>query len=96
MVNAEILNAAEQRRLAWRCRRGMLELDIVLQRFVATEFAHMSLAELTEFDDLLALPDTDFWQLIQGQATHHAQANRYATLLAKLRLSRPLTTEDTP
>ncbi len=87
MVNAEILSAAEQRRLAWRCRRGLLELDIVLQQFVLAQFSQMTLAELTEFDDLLALPDTEFWQLIQGQAVGHPLAKRYATLLEKLRSS---------
>ena len=55
---------AEARRLAWRCRRGLLELDIVLQRFVKSEFKNLSLAELTALDTLLALPDNDFWDLL--------------------------------
>ncbi|MFM9835348.1 MAG: succinate dehydrogenase assembly factor 2 [Methylophilaceae bacterium] len=56
----------EQRRLAWRCRRGMLELDIVLQRFVAQQFSTLNLTELNTFDALLGLPDNDFWALISG------------------------------
>lgn len=55
---------AEARRLAWRCRRGLLELDIVLQRFVASEFIHLDQAELTALDALLELPDNDFWDLL--------------------------------
>ena len=65
-MNAEILRDAEQRRLAWRCRRGMLELDIVLQRFVATYFNGLTLAEMAQFDAMLELPDNQFWDLIQG------------------------------
>lgn len=65
-MSAEILRDAEQRRLAWRCRRGMLELDIVLQRFVATWFDGLTLAEMAQFDDLLEMPDNHFWDLIQG------------------------------
>jgi antitoxin CptB len=61
MRNKEI----EQRRLAWRCRRGLLELDIVLQRFVANYFYDLSEHELMVFDELLALPDNDFWDLLQ-------------------------------
>ncbi len=58
---------AEARRLAWRCRRGLLELDIVLQRFVALEFTNLSSQELTALDALLALPDNDFWDLLVNE-----------------------------
>ena len=54
----------EQRRLAWRCRRGLLELDLVLQRFVAQQFTDLNDAELTALDALLELPDNDFWNLL--------------------------------
>ncbi len=58
---------AEVRRLAWRCRRGLLELDIVLQRFVALEFTNLSSQELTALDALLVLPDNDFWDLLVNE-----------------------------
>lgn len=73
MINAEIMLDAEQRRLAWRCRRGMLELDIVLQRFVNEQFNDLSLKELEVFDGLLDLPDNDFWALIQSQKVQKSQ-----------------------
>ena len=63
------LKEAEARRLAWRCRRGLLELDIVLQRFVASEFKYLSMPELTALDALLALPDNDFWDLLMNNNT---------------------------
>ncbi|MBX9675568.1 MAG: succinate dehydrogenase assembly factor 2 [Methylotenera sp.] len=66
MLNAENIKDAELRRLAWRCRRGMLELDIVLQRFIALHFNDITLAQLKAFDDLLDLPDNDFWTLISS------------------------------
>ena len=66
MLNAEILRDAEQRRFAWRCRRGLLELDIVLQAFVATQFDTLNMSELQAFDDLLAMPDNQFWELINS------------------------------
>ena len=66
MLNAENMKDAELRRLAWRCRRGMLELDIVLQRFIAQHFDDLTLAQLKAFDDLLELPDNDFWTLISS------------------------------
>lgn len=70
MISAEMLKAAEQRRLAWRCRRGMLELDIVLQRFVKTKFQDLTIDEFKVFDELLSLPDNEFWTLIKTEKTH--------------------------
>jgi antitoxin CptB len=58
----------ESRRLAWRCRRGLLELDIVLQRFVANHFYDLSQSELVAFDGLLAMPDNEFWDLISNNS----------------------------
>lgn len=66
MLNAENIKDAELRRLAWRCRRGMLELDIVLQRFIAQHFDGLTLAQLKAFDDLLELPDNDLWALVSS------------------------------
>ncbi|MES2500414.1 MAG: succinate dehydrogenase assembly factor 2 [Pseudomonadota bacterium] len=66
MLNAENIKDAELRRLAWRCRRGMLELDIVLQRFILQHFDGLTLAQLKAFDNLLELPDNDFWTLISS------------------------------
>jgi antitoxin CptB len=70
MESAENSIEAEQRRLAWRCRRGMLELDILLQRFVGQQFDALSLAELTAFDAMLALPDNDLWEALQHKDLH--------------------------
>lgn len=69
MLNAENLKDAAQRRFAWRCRRGLLELDIVLQNFVNNAFDSLTMGELQAFDDLLALPDNEFWDLINASKT---------------------------
>ena len=93
MLNAEILREAEQRRLAWRCRRGMLELDIVLQRFVMEHFNGLTMAEMAQLDTLLELPDNVFWELIQevqsSTSATKSLAAEHAALLQKLRASRP-------
>jgi antitoxin CptB len=70
MLNADNMKDAEQRRLAWRCRRGMLELDIVLQRFIAQHFNHLTLNELHVFDEMLELPDNDLWNALQLKNLH--------------------------
>jgi antitoxin CptB len=47
----------EARRLLWRCRRGMKELDVLLERFARGELAGASPAERGAFAELLALSD---------------------------------------
>jgi antitoxin CptB len=59
--------ADEERRLLWRCRRGLLELDIVLGRFVRDRYPTMDEAQRAVFDELLDLPDTELWDLITGK-----------------------------
>ncbi len=54
----------EFERARWRCRRGMLELDIVLQRFMDRHYRQLDEAGLRQFERLLALPDNDLWDLI--------------------------------
>lgn len=68
-------DSAEMARLRWRCRRGLLELDIVLGRFVERQYAGLNEAQKVEFDVLLDLPDTSLWDRITGKepAEHEAQ-----------------------
>lgn len=53
-------------RVRWRCRRGLLELDIVLGRFIDRHYAALDEAQRLAFDEMLDLPDTEFWDLIRG------------------------------
>lgn len=92
MLNAEIIQAAEQRRLAWRCRRGMLELDIVLQRFVKEQFGGLTLAEMHIFDEMLELADNDFWELIQSAEQVNYEAD-VQSVLRKLSIARQQNTQ---
>ena len=54
----------ERERARWRCRRGLLELDIVLQRFMDEHYAALDEAGLRQFEILLDFPDTDLWHMI--------------------------------
>jgi len=64
MNNARNMTDEEVRRLSWRCRRGLLELDIVLQRFSENHVAALSKQELLAFDGLLDLPDNEFLDVV--------------------------------
>ena len=53
-------------RIRWRCRRGLLELDIVLGRFIE-HYAMLAPQQRVVFDTLLDLPDTNLWDMISGK-----------------------------
>jgi antitoxin CptB len=55
-------------RLRWRCRRGMLENDLVLTRFLDARGATLNDAEAEALTQLLDLSDNELWELISGRA----------------------------
>jgi succinate dehydrogenase flavin-adding protein (antitoxin of CptAB toxin-antitoxin module) len=55
-------------RLRWRSRRGLLELDLILTRFLQTKLEALSQEEIGIFDEVLRLSDNDFLDLLMGRA----------------------------
>jgi len=55
-------------RIRWHCRRGLLELDLVLQRFVDRHYAGLTAEQKREFEALLKEPDNDLLDLAMGRA----------------------------
>ncbi len=67
MADTKNMTDEEVRRLSWRCRRGLLELDIVLQRFSRNHVATLNAQELLAFDSLLDLPDNEFLDVVTSR-----------------------------
>jgi antitoxin CptB len=59
---------AEGRRLLWRCRRGMKELDVLLERFARAELPSASPQARQAFERFLELPDPELVDYLLGQA----------------------------
>jgi len=55
-------------RIRWRCRRGLLENDLILTRFLAAKGATLTEARIAMLDKLLALTDNELLDLIVGRA----------------------------
>lgn len=51
------------RRMAWRCRRGMLELDLLFVDFVKNYLPQLTDKQISALDKLLDLPDNQLWEL---------------------------------
>jgi len=56
------MERAVRDRLKWKCRRGLLELDLVLERYLG------QYPEDAELDALLDLPDNDLWDIVSGRS----------------------------
>ena len=74
--------------LRWRCRRGMKELDVLLERFAQQVLPQATQAECRVFAELLALPDPLLAAYLLGGESpaepHLAQAVRRIRALCRL------------
>ena len=71
------MDALAQRRLMWKCRRGLLELDLVLNKYLEQVPYD---EELVEF---LELPDNDLWEIVSGRRDDYDA--RFGGIVARLR-----------
>lgn len=70
-------------RLRWQCRRGMRELDLLLERFLDHGFPGADAVIQAAFYDLLRLDDGTLSQLLLGNLRHPDPAvERVARLVA--------------
>jgi len=70
----------EARRLLWRCRRGMKELDVLLERYVRSRLSGASSEERQVLARLLELPDPVLSDYLLG----HAAGELHPTVLEPL------------
>ena len=61
-MDATILN-----RLRWRCRRGLLENDLILTRFLDARGDAITDQEVAALDVLLEMSDNELWDLLSGR-----------------------------
>ncbi len=70
-------------RIKWRARRGLLENDILLSRFLKSELTRLSKDELHTLEQLLRMEDNDLLDMLMGrQASSEANV---AALIARIR-----------
>jgi antitoxin CptB len=60
------MNDVEYTRLRWQCRRGMLELDIILLGFFDHYFKELDVSDQDAFVRLLDRPDTSLYAWFLG------------------------------
>ena len=71
------MEPVELSRLKWKCRRGLLELDLVLERYLRNNQPDPNLAEL------LDLSDNDLLDIVMGRSDRYA--SHLSQTVARLR-----------
>ena len=63
-----MIDETRLRRIRWRCRRGMLENDLILARFLDAGTDALTEDDVANLDRLLHMTDEALWSVLSGQA----------------------------
>ena len=74
---------AELSKLRWQCRRGTLELDILLENYLNSSYLSASDEEKETFVTLLTLEDTELLPYLMGDRIPNSEA--LSALVNKIR-----------
>jgi antitoxin CptB len=64
------MDAIAKNRLRWNCRRGLLELDLVLERFLARN-GNLDKSTVERLNEILEFPDNDLWDIVIGRSDRY-------------------------
>ena len=78
-----MIDEARLRRIRWRCRRGMLENDLILARFLDRCAHVLSDDDIAKLDALLHMTDHELWDLFAGRA--RAEEPALAAFVSRVR-----------
>jgi antitoxin CptB len=63
-MSEELLGERELSKLRWRCRRGLLENDLLIEKFFNSHEATLTVSQAKGMSDLMALSDNDLLDLL--------------------------------
>jgi antitoxin CptB len=79
------IQTPELSQLRWRCRRGMLELDLLLNNYLDNEYESLSVQQAELLEALLDYPDQVLFDLLMDKM--RSSDDRIATLVERIRKS---------
>ncbi|MSQ89303.1 MAG: hypothetical protein EXR32_08530 [Betaproteobacteria bacterium] len=74
------MDLVSRNRLKWKCRRGVLELDLVLQGFIEK---HLQEKDVNSLNELLDLQDIDLWAIVSGRSEEFD--SKFQGIVARIR-----------
>ncbi len=69
---------------SWRCRRGMKELDFILNRYLDAQYPQMTDETKHLFDDMLAEEDMLLWYWLSGKSQPDDSNLHFKTLVEQI------------
>ncbi len=69
MTTQTLVNARELSKLRWRCRRGLLENDLFIERFFNNHANHLTIKQAQGLSVLMDLSDNDLLDLNLARKT---------------------------
>ena len=61
------------KRLRWICRRGMKELDVLLERFLENQSFELQQGSWPELENFLEMEDDQIWDFVQNPSLASAE-----------------------
>ncbi len=74
---------SEPAKIKWACRRGMLELDVLLNNFLERDYNNLNNEDKRLFIELLELPDPELFGLLMQKLAPVDE--RQAQLISRIR-----------
>ncbi len=68
------VNQKELNELKWRCRRGMREMDILLDSFLETHYENLTFEQQLAFSEMLDMQDPELFALLMHKAPASSEA----------------------
>ena len=63
-----MISIERKAKIKWNCRRGMLELDLILQPFIAQHLENLSLSQIKALEQLLEFSDPELYAVLLENA----------------------------
>jgi antitoxin CptB len=82
-VSGKKTMAINRGKVRWQCRRSLLELDLVLARFLEKDFDCLNDDQVADLEDLLRCDDYDLWAMVNGSKP--CEVARWQEIVARLR-----------
>ena len=83
-VSSALLDERALSKLRWRCRRGLLENDLFIERFFNRHEKTLTVRQAQGLDDLMDLSDNDLMDLfLQRKQPHELEAASACTPQAR-------------
>ncbi len=83
-LSSPLLDERALSKLRWRCRRGLLENDLFIERFFNRHEKTLTVRQAQGLDDLMDLSDNDLMDLfLQRKQPHELEAQSASTPQAR-------------